>query len=115
MSFGGRTRSCARGVIVVRKVKLKWRHSTRELSGKPGAVHFHDLRRSAIRNMTRAGIDRTVAMGISGHTTESTFLRYRIADATRQDDAMERLNELDPESSAEVVSFLCQSERAAGE
>ncbi len=46
-------------------------------AGFPG-LRFHDLRRSAIRNMERAGIPRHVAMAISGHRTEAIYRRYDI-------------------------------------
>jgi integrase len=42
--------------------------------------HFHDFRRTAARNMIRAGVPQSIAMRVTGHDTEAMFRRYDIAD-----------------------------------
>jgi integrase len=41
---------------------------------------FHDTRRSAVRNLERAGVSQAVAMEIAGQKTASVYRRYRIVD-----------------------------------
>ena len=61
-----------------------WMRVCRE-AGVPGRL-VHDLRRSAVRNLERPGVPRSVAMKLTGHMTESVYRRYAIVSET--DDAV---------------------------
>jgi integrase len=49
---------------------------------------FHDFRRSAARDMIRAGVAQRIAMDITGHRTMSMFQRYNITDTDELRDAL---------------------------
>lgn len=56
-------------------------------AGVAGRI-FHDLRRSAVRNMIRGGTPQSVAMSITGHRTISMFLRYGITSENEKRKAL---------------------------
>ncbi len=76
----------------IRDMGGAWR-SACKAGGMQGWL-FHDLRRSAVRSMERAGVSRSVAMKLSGHKTMSVFSRYAIADSAALAEGVEKLAKL---------------------
>jgi integrase len=59
-----------------REFNKAWRSACRR-AGYTGTL-LHDLRRSGVRAMVRAGVPESVAQRISGHATAAVFRRYDI-------------------------------------
>jgi site-specific recombinase XerD len=54
----------------------------------------HDFRRTAVRNLERAGVSRSDAMKMVGHKTESIYRRYAIADEKSMSEAAAKMDQL---------------------
>jgi len=65
----------------------------------------HDLRRSAVRNLERAGVSRSVAMKLTGHKTEAVYRRYAITSAADLSEGVAKLATLHagPQGSPSVL------------
>jgi len=74
----------------IRDFRKRWLTACKA-AGFAVAPLFHDFRRTAVRNMIEAGIDREVAKKITGHKTDSMFARYQIVDQRQMTAALEKL------------------------
>jgi integrase len=72
-----------------------WKRACR-VAGFIGGIEGYtpyDCRRTAVRNLTRSGVEESVAMKISGHVTRDVFDRYNITSEDDIEEAMERVTE----------------------
>ena len=84
------------------KAFIKAWHKARLAAACPGRIP-HDLRRTAVRNLIRAGVPERVAMKLTGHKTRSVFDRYNIVSEGDLDEAARKLNGLNSRAQAELV------------
>lgn len=92
----------------IKDYRATWKKACTE-AGIPGRIP-HDFRRTAVRNLERAGVPRSVAMKLTGHKTESVYRRYAIvseADLSEGVAKLASLHQADAEGAAfkKVVAF----------
>jgi integrase len=71
------------------KIDEAWK-AARKRAGCPGRL-FHDFRRTAVRNLVRAGVPEHWAMALTGHETPEVFRRYSITNEADLKQGVQRL------------------------
>jgi integrase len=75
-----------------------WSTAT-DAPGVPDRI-VHDFRRTAVRNLERAGVPRSVAMKLVGHKTEAIYRRYAVTSESDLIEGVRKLSALHVEEGA---------------
>ena len=75
-----------------------WRQACKN-AGSPGRIP-HDFRRTAVRNLERAGVSRSTAMAMVGHRTEAIYRRYAVQAESDLREGARKLQALHEEQGA---------------
>jgi integrase len=67
--------------------------------------HFHDFRRSVVRDLIRSGVPQSVAMDMTGHKTDSVFRRYNITDTQDLREAQRKMARYREEQQQKVATI----------
>ena len=102
-----------RNGVPIRDFTKAWRIACKA-AGLAGRIP-HDFRRTAVRNLERAGVSRSAAMKLTGHKTESVYRRYAIVSEADLSEGVQKLARLRTSSGKARAKQLVVERGAKGE
>ena len=101
---------CSRNGGRLQSFRRSWKTALKRIGLK--GMLFHDFRRTAVRDMVRAGVLENDAMRISSHRTRSVFGRYNIGNEEDLKIAAMKLSVYHQSKSVDIVTGICPEMRS---